>query len=515
MKTAADLLARDQARTRAARASAQPARAATRSARGRAGVRYGGVRSVLSVEGTGRLESTWSTTPTEIDAFIVSHWSKIVARARDMGLRGDHGKKFVQLCRDNIAGPSGFTLQPQITDTATGKPDKAVADAIFDAYAEFSKRDNFTVTGTMTRADYERLAVAEWSRSGEFISITRRGAQAGPWGIAHQVVDPLRLDPTYCEQLSDGRFIKHSIEFSPLGRPLAYHFWKESPLVGMWGGQSLNIERERIPAADVRHVFLPEFSMQKRGLSPMISALARMRVLQNYEDSALVNADISARKTGFFRDLDADSDDVDQSDLPMDAEAGVFENIGNREFVAFDPQYPTGEYEPFTRQCIRAMASGLGVSYNNLASDLTSVNFSSIRQGALDEREVWKGYQDLFISALCLADFRVWLEIAILSGRITVKGRPLDPAQLNRYLACTFVGRRWGWIDPASEIAANKEAIALRIKSRSQAMRDAGQDPWATWSEINSEEAEMRGLGLDPTIVVAGAAPAKPTQPEA
>lgn len=465
---------------------------------------------LLTPEGTGRLESTWTTTPSEIDSFICTHWTKIVARARVIGREGDHGKKFLAMCRDNIAGPTGFTLQPQIVDP-DGTPDKAASDAIAEAYAAFSRRENFTVTGTMTRAAYERLAVQTFARDGEFFSITRYGADAGPWGIAHQLIDPLQLDPAYCEDLGDGRFIKHGIEFNRLGRPLAYHFWKDDARANLWGGVSVRVERERVPAEQVRHVFIPEFPKQKRGLSLMISALARMRVLQNYEDAALINADISARKLGFFKDLDADPEDVPPEDLPMDAEAGVFENIGNREFQQFDPQYPTGEYEPFTRQCIRAMASGLGVSYNNLASDLTSVNFSSIRQGALDEREVWKGYQQQLIDDVCFENFRDWLQVALLSGRIAINGKPLRPERLEKYLACVFTGRRWGWIDPSSEIAANEKAVALKIKSRSQVMREAGQEPWATWSEINTEEQDMKSLGLDPTVQVSGAAtPQKP-----
>lgn len=485
----------------------QPARSASRARASRTPHSAIHIRSILAAEKTGRLESTWATTPEEIDSFIYSHWRKIVARARNEARGGDHARKFLQLCRDNIAGPTGFTLQSQIT-YPDGNPDKDAGDAIIDAYAEWSRRENFSVNGLLSRAAFERLAVTCWARDGEFIAIIRRGPDVGPWGIALQVIDPLRLDPTHCEQLTDGRFIKHGIEFNALGRPLRYHFTKEPPGAQLWQTTyTLAGERDIIPAADVVHVFFPEFAGQKRGLSPMISALARMRVLQNYEDAALVNADIGARKAGFFKDPEANNDDLPPEDLPMDSEAGVFENIGNREFIPFDPQYPSNEYDPFTKSALRAIACGLNVSYNNLASDLTSVNFSSIRQGALDEREVWKGLQHGFIETLNEPTFRPWLAHSLLAARIKIGNTPLNPALLAKYQSCIFTGRRWGWIDPASEIAAAEKSIALKIKSRSQVIREYGGDPWSVWQEIQSEEADMVSLGIDPKITVAGAAP--------
>lgn len=469
-------------------------------------------RSLLAAEKTGRLESTWSTTPTEIDAFIYANWNRIVARSREAARTNDHARKFLQLCRDNVAGPTGFTLQPQITDP-DGKPDKLAADAIVDAYAAWSRPENFTVTGRDSRSAVERLAVVSLMRTGEFIATIRRGPDAGPWGIALQIIDPLRLDPTHCEQLTDGRFIKHGIEFNRYGRPLRYHFSKEPPGAHLWHTTVSSYEREVIPAADVIHLFIPEWENQKRGLPQMLTALARMRVLQNYEDAALINADIGARKAGFFKDNDADPDDVAPEDLPMDAEAGVFENIGNREFIPFDPLYPSGEYAPFTTAALRAISSGLNVSYNNLASDLTGVNFSSIRQGALDERELWKGIQQLVIDNLCFPVFSAWLPHALLANRILVFGKPLKPARLEKYLSCVFVGRRWGWIDPASEMAAAEKALALKIKSRSRIMQELGLDPWTEWDQTARDDADMQSLGIDPKISVPGAAPAAATPP--
>jgi capsid protein len=38
---------------------------------------------------------------------------------------------------------------------------------------------------------------------------------------------------------------------------------------------------------------------------------------------------------------------------------------------------------------LRKVATSLGISYSTLTSDLTQVNFSSIRAGTIEEREIW------------------------------------------------------------------------------------------------------------------------------
>jgi len=219
-------------------------------------------------------------------------------------------------------------------------------------------------------------------------------------------------------------------------------------------------------------------------------------MLAGFEDSAVTNARVGAAKMGFFRDPTNEGENDEP--LTMDAEPGVFEDIGNRELVQWNPQFPSGDFAPFVTSMLRSISSGLGVSYNNLASDLTAVNFSSIRQGALDEREVWKGLQEWMISSWCTPVYEAWLERSLLAGKITVVGKPLKLERLEKYKAVTWRGRRWAWIDPKSEVAAQQIAIAQRLTSRSACIRDAGGDPEEVFLEISREEDEMEALGITP-----------------
>jgi lambda family phage portal protein len=192
----------------------------------------------------------------------------------------------------------------------------------------------------------------------------------------------------------------------------------------------------------------------------------------------------------------------------MEGDPGTFEDIGNRELVQWNPAFPDQSIDPFTKSLLRSIASGLCCSYNNLASDLTSVNFSSIRQGALDEREVWKGLQEVIIEQWNEWLYEKWLERALLANAITVAGRPLRFDRIEKYKTVSWRPRRWGWIDPSAEMAANEKAIAMRIKSRSEIIGETtGRDSADVWQEINRDDQDMAALNVVPEPMAGSPAP--------
>lgn len=465
------------------------------------------MKRIFQAAASGRLEASWSATPTTADAWIYQHWTSLVARSREQVENNDHAAKFIQLVRDNVAGPNGFTLQAAVKDP-NGTPDVRASEAIEEAFARFSKKGVFTVDGKLSRADAERLICSSVPPNGEVIAVARYGRDLNEFGFAIQFIDPVLLDPTHYEDLGNGNVIRHGIEHDANGRPVRYYFKRmDERQIGYVRGAG-GADYDVIPAENVCHIFLPELIGQKRGLSWLRTALWRMRMLSGFEDAAIVNARVGAAKMGFFRDPNAEDDAVE--DIPMEGDPGTFEDIGGREFIPWNPQFPDASIDPFTKSMLRSIASGLKVSYNNLASDLTSVNFSSIRQGALDEREVWKGLQQWLVSSWCEWVFEKWLERALLANSITVAGKPLRFDRIEKYKAVTWQPRRWSWIDPSSEVAANEKAIALKIKTRSEIIREtSGRDPVDVWEETAREDAVMESLGVKPDVM-----PGSPMQPQ-
>jgi len=455
------------------------------------------VRSLLQAAQSTRTEASWDKYPTSIDTIIVQNWTTMVARARHGVLENDYAKKYASMVKGNLIGADGIRLLPQIQDP-NGKPDQMAGDAIAESWKEFSERGYFDVTGTMSRVEFEQALAGSCVMHGEYLVEIRYGPQY-PHGVAFKMLDPMQLEVTHNEVLGNGNVIRHGIEFNSDWKPVRYwlrEYQGDMIDYALAMGQKYRV----VEASNIIHDFVKEgFPGQKRGLPWLRTAMWRLRMLKGFEDAALVNARVGAAKMGLFRSTsDGAGDDVETEELPMDCEPGTFENIGEREFVAWTPQFPEQSTESFSREMKRGAASGLDVSYNNLASDLTSVNFSSIRQGALDEREAWKNGQGWFIGGFERRAFNVWLEVGLLAGRITVNGKPLKPERLSKYKRVAFQGRRWAWIDPQAEVAAYEKAIALRITSRSQIIRDMGGEPWELWKEISTEEKDMKSVDLDP-----------------
>ena len=453
------------------------------------------VRSLLTGIGETRFESTWTNTPNTADSYVYRNWVKLVARSREQCENNDHARKFQMMIRDNVAGPSGFILNAQIKDP-NGTPDVPASQAIEEAFAVQSESRNWDITGTLSRVDMERLAMKSLVTDGEAIAVIRYGSDCGEFGFSLQMIDPMLLNPIYFEKLPNGNFIRHSIEYNANNKPVAYHFRENDDRLESYVGYTSREKYNRIPSENVIHVFVSEMVSQKRGLPWMRTALGRMRMLSAFEDSAIINARIGACKMGFFRDPEADPSDGDP--LPVEADAGTFMNIGQKEFVPFNPAFPDPFMGQFSQSILRSIASGLGISYNNLASDLTNVNFSSIRQGTLEDREFYKGLQNWFSNAWCLKIYEKWLEVGLLSGKITVAGRPLKMERRSKYMSVTFQGRRWAWIDPQAEVTANQMAISANLKSRSEVIRDNGGDPEDVFAEIKRENDLMEKLGVTP-----------------
>ena len=121
----------------------------------------------------------------------------------------------------------------------------------------------------------------------------------------------------------------------------------------------------------------------------------------------------------------------------------------------FDPAYPNGEFDAFSKSILRSVAVGLGVSYSKLSGDLTSTNYSALREGALDERDEWMTIQQWLADNLHEPVFEQWLPWSLLMGQITLpNGKALPAEKIEKYRNHSWQPRRWPWVDPTKDINA-------------------------------------------------------------
>lgn len=451
---------------------------------------------------TDRLTSEWTTQPLTADDVVRRNLRQLVARSREQASNNDYMKGFLRQCTTNVVGPRGVQLQAQARDEGSGL-DKLANDAIEAAFRQWSGKRTADVRGRMSWRRIQKQAVISAARDGEFFVRIIEGSAGGEWGFALQILDPMRLPVDYDRDSygrGGGNFIRHGIEFNRWGRPVAYHFTTTKPEddadAYLFSGRGF----VRIPADQVIHGFVDDLTGQKRGLPWAATALWRLNMLGGFEKAALVNARASASKGGFYqwREGYGPEDDEDEFDLMDHHEPGTWQELPEGvEAIPNDPTYPNGEFAAFSKGMLRGAATGLGVAYNNLANDLENVNFSSIRQGTLDEREHWKELQEWLIEDLIEIVYDRWLVNALLRGKITVKGRPLKAERIDKYRAVSWVPRRWDWIDPNADVKAAVTAKNNFLTSPSQIIRDRGHDPDTVWREVGRDIQAMREAGID------------------
>lgn len=417
-------------------------------------------------------------------------------RSRELVRNSAWGANYVRVIRNNVMGPLGIRLQPDIRK-ADGTPNDAINLGIREAWEDWGCPDYCSVDGKSSWLELQNLMAENLAMDGELVIRMIRGFD-NPYGFALQVIDPDQLDHMYIlSPGQDSNEIRSGIEVDKWGRPVAYHIWKGHP-----ADPHTPRIRERIPAKDIIHLFHPYRVAQTRGIPWLASVMLNLNHLRGYMEAEQVAARVAAAKGGFFVRKSEDggpgmSTDTDQEHLSMDAEPGLFEELpSGMEFQGFDPQHPTTAFHEFVRAQLRAIAAGGGVSATSLSKDLADVNYSSIRAGLLDERDEAKRIQKLFIDHLHTRVVKEWWKMSRLLG--AVDGRiGSDISKLVRWRP-----RGWAWVDPKNDVEAAVLAIQNGMDSRTRQMSEDGLE----FEEILDELASEQKIAKEKGVQITGAA---------
>ncbi len=450
--------------------------------------------------------ATWSgAVNLDLDASLTI----LRARGRQLAANNEHGKRYLTLCASNIVGPVGPMLQvrarmaSQMTD-GVAPLDKAANDAVEIHWARWCKAAD--ITGRMDFAHLCRTTVKSVARDGEaLVRIVRQPKLA--YGIALQLLEADRLDETYNATLPGGGVIRQGIELDTAGRPIAYYIKTTHPGERFGGSR---YELERVPAENIRHVFLPERAEQVRGYTWFHAIILRQHQLHQFNEAAVIAARIGASKVAALQraegpdlvptlaDSTSDPNHPASGITQISVEAGeILDLPPGYTLNSWNPEYPHANFESFVKAANRGIAAGVDVAAHNLTGDMTDVNYSSARIAELAERELWLSLQSWFIRSLVEPVFQEWLAIALLRGDITFEqsGKKLPAEKLSKFRdAARFQGRRWRWVDPQKEITAAKEAVDLGITSRTRLAAEQGEELADIIDELLQEQDQMAKL---------------------
>lgn len=459
-----------------------------------------------------RLTSDWRTLLQAADEEIWHDLRQLRARSRSLLRDDDYFKQYIRKSKNNIIGFKGMTMkvEAQLTvlpgeasthGNATVQKDKVLNKTVETAWEKFRKKGYASVCGTLSFRDLENLAVESLLVDGEFIF--RYVYSPNGFGLTLQLIDPDWLDENYNEiNPTTGNRIVMSVEKDKWDRPVAYFF--TPPRRSYYGvvrdfGLSPEGKRVRIDATDIVHGFIPLRAGQTRGVPMAHTAMGRIKSLGRYEHVAVVNASVSAAKMGFISpDKDAEDYDLGPNGQKKPikildkVEPGMIQKLPRGwKFESFDPKEPTGVFASFCKQILRGIAAGLGIAYHTLTGDLEGANYSSLRQGALDERDEWKNLQQFMVEHFYELVYERWLTVAVGSPFLMIPDSAIE-----RVSSPMFKPRGWDWVDPEKDATATAIALAAGTQTYTEVLAEKGIDFEDHIDRVTYEREYIKQSGL-------------------
>jgi lambda family phage portal protein len=413
----------------------------------------------------GRLGSDWTALNTSADSEIITSLRVLRARSRELCRDNEYAKAAVRIIKNNVIG-TGIGMQAQVK-TSSGKLVGRINDRIEEEFEEWTDKDTCDPAGKLCLADMERLILGSLVENGEVLARKiRQPFGRGRIPYALELIEADRLvDQWSTVRAQNGNTIRMGVEQDRWNRPVAYWLYPTHP--GDYQFSSfVESALVRVPASDMFHLYIPERIGQTRGVPWFHVIIKRLRNMQGYEEAEIVAARAAASIVGIIESPDGlvpDGDDLigDGEEArhgpTLTMEPGTFQQLGPGEkFTGFNPSRPNQAMDPFMRFMLRAVATGVGVSYASLSSDYSQSNYSSSRLALLDDRDLWRVLQGWFIRNFRREVHRDWMEAAVLAGELSFMDYYTNQ---KKYWQVRFKPRGWSWIDPTKEVIAYKTAV--------------------------------------------------------
>lgn len=424
----------------------------------------------------------WRATGASANTEIAGAQSTIRARARELARNNSYAKKANRVIVNNTIG-TGIKPSP-ITDIT------AVSEKIKKAWNDWAESTQIDFYGKKNFYGIQRLVMRTVAMSGEALVLrVVKNDKKSVIPVKLKVLEGDYIDSSKDGQMNGKNEIRQGIEVDPDDNIVAYWLFTQHP-----GDNRIrfNLNSTRVPADQiVAHVFEEERPGQLRGVPFGVSSMVRLRDLDGYEDAQLIRQKIAACFTAFVSNsgeglgAGEESSDPDQLDR---IEPGRIEYLAPGEEVTFGNPPEVSNYEQYTKQVLRGIAAGFGISYEAISGDLSGVNFSSGRMGWLEmQRQLTDWQRDLIIPQLCEPIWDEFMRFMLIKG------------QLSESVKANWTPPRREMIDPSKEVGAIKEMIRNGLGSLPDYIQQLGGDPDVVIAEIKkfNEKLDEAGVILD------------------
>jgi lambda family phage portal protein len=429
---------------------------------------------------SGRRTQGWNRSSGDVNAVAGPAISRLRDLARDLVRNNPYAESVLTTIGDHVVG-WGIVAKP--------RPMNKRAAAVWKAWADTRACDS---DGLHDFAGLQKLVMRTVVESGECLirRRIRRPEDGLPIPMQLQV-----LDPDYIDTAKNGVFrndkgvvvrrIVHGVEYNTIGQRTAYWLFADHP----GGEQSTLVASYAVPAESVLHVFRPMRPGQVRGVSWFAPVLLRFKDFDEYEDATLMKQKIAACLAVLVSDSDGSATPLGTADTSSDPqidslEPGWIGHIPPGSTVTVVDPPAVREYSDYARTSLRAIATGMGVTYEDLTGDYANMPFSAARMSRLRH---WARIEDwrwrMLIPQFCDPVWQWAMDIAAVMGLTDVP-------------AAQWTAPPAAMIDPDAEGLAYMRLIRSGLMSHPEVLRERGYDPDAVLAEIAANNKRLDDLGL-------------------
>jgi len=388
------------------------------------------------------------------------------------------------------------------------------SNAALDAWRKWAESTDCDADGRCDFYGLQKLIMRSIVESGEVLIRRRRRLASDGFALPMQlqVLEADFLDASRTAQLPNGGKIIQGVEFDPIGRRVAYWLFPKHPGAAIINTvqASLFPASARVDAAEILHIYKPNRPGQVRAITWFAPVLVRFKDFDEYEDAALMKAKIAACLAVVTSDVDGSNMPLGTADPSTEPEIdtlspGAILNIAPGRTVEVVQPPNSGDYPEFSKVSLRAIATGLGVTYEDLTGDYQNLPFSAARMSRLRH---WARVEDwrwrLIVPQLCAPVWKWAMQDAfLLTG---VQGPDV----------IEWTAPPLPMLDPDKEGLAYMRNVRAGLQTLSEAIRERGGDPRTQLEEMAADNKLLDELGIvldsDPRYMTqAGQAQPAPT----
>lgn len=437
----------------------------------------------------------------------------IRARARDLERNSDISNSIINAYKRNVVG-DGFKLQ--------ARTPKAGFNAEVEAlWNKWTKARNCDVTGQQSFNQMLRMAIARKKIDGGIIF--KKCFTAG--GIV-----PFKLQLLEVDELDGSHYTPHDplnkvvdgVEYNEYNRPIGYWIRQYS----LDGYQEL--EPVYVEAKDIIFYWQKTRPSQVREISDMAPTITRIRDVNEFINAISVKERIAACLSAFITKstpvvsgmgrgiggapaVQNKSYDGKRISPGMIMELNVGEDV-----KSVSPSGSGNESSAYLKTQHSIMAAGQGISYEALTRDMSQTNYSSARQGLIEDELKFAEEIELLQENVMDEIYETFVQSAILSGAL--KSPASFWTKLDDWLKHDWVASPKKWIDPQKEASANQIALATGQKTLKDICAERGKDV----EDVLQEIADIRDMAMALNLNLEGGnifgitsktEPTEPTEP--